>query len=858
MADLYLSSGENVAGVTFGGNVFGSTGTETVTYTNDATGIVIDQNVEQVRLTGATSSYTFQQAGNQLLIFTGATQVARVTLQNDTNGTLISFANGTVEARVSAAGLTLGGTTVPANAPTPVVPTTIDSSGGTAVQTLTLTQGPDVLTGTNGNDTFNALPVSATGAAVSTLTAFDDLDGGAGTDTLNIYTTANENKALGANATIENIEIVNIFNADAAAAANLGDASKFVGVQQLWQIGAAADVTNLGQGTVAGFRNLNAGAATDVDVTATATATSVQIQADGLRGTDGTNVAELDVDGAALNSVSVQGTLAQNTANATAATLSLDVTAGKNVSTLTVNSAVATTLTATESKTSTVNITTVDASASAGSITFVADAATTNVLTGAGNDRVTLSTATAVDNKATTADETVSASASTGAGADVLTVATTGAGTTTVDVGDGNDTVNITSRSTGKLTVNLGAGTDAFNVAAGTAVNAGDVVDGGAGSDTLLLNIVGSANIGAFTNFEVFDAKGLTGTLDVDILASKNTVTEFVTTGDVVAGATLTNVGANVGYRILADTNNVPLTLTQKTAGAMTVTLDVDEAATVGAKFASPSVEGNATATNATALNAVFDSSFFDASTGAGDNTANLDLTGNAASTLTIVSGGANATNDLDYTAGSATVGGAATSVLSSATISGSQALDFDVASAGRANLATVNASALTGSLTFDLADLRASSTFTKFDGGTVVLGSGADTLTAATGETVVGFQRGTVEDAATRGAFDTIVLAGATQAADGAPAGAAYTLKDGKLTFTGAGPATLDEAVGLARAAADAPNETLVFEYLNSSYIFGEGATVADADDVLIQLSGTTGLAGLDTIGADTNVYVF
>ncbi|WP_030541464.1 hypothetical protein [Sphingobium sp. DC-2] len=831
MADLYLSSGDNLTGVTFGGNVFGAAGTETVTYTNDATGIVVDQNVEQVRLTGATSSYTFQQAGNQLLVFSGSTQVARITLQNDTNGTLISFANGTVEARVSAAGLTLGGTTVPATAPTPIIPTTIDSSGGTAVQTLTLTQGPDTLTGTNGDDVFNALPVNAAGVAVDTLSAFDDLDGGTGTDTLNIYTTGTENNAFPANTTVENVEIVNIFNA--AAAADLADASNYAGVQQLWQIGAAADVTNLAEGTVAGFRNLEA-AAGDIDVTAAATATSVAIEADGLAGATAANVAHLDVAGEALNSVTVQGTLEQNTANATAASLALDVTVGEDEQTLTVNSAVATTLTVDDSG-STDKVTSVNAAASAGAISFIGDTDVASIATGAGDDVVTLDTTTAANDPATSIDETVSASVVSGAGADEITVTTDGAGTTAVDAGDGDDTVVVNSRSDGKLTVNLGAGVDTFNVGGLATVNAGDTIDAGAGLDTLRLNIVGAANIGAFSNFEVFDAAGLGKALDVNILASNNTVTEFVTTGDVGANAELLNVGANVGYRVTGDTVvGNDLEFNQATPGALTVTLDIDEpSSTAPASTTAATAADASVTTNATSVNAVFDSAFVDAATGAGDNATQLVISADDAASLSVVSGGANASNELVFNG---------TGDLTSVTVSGAQALDLDLA--GATNVASVNASALTGNLAFDLADLAAS--------GSITLGSGDDVLVGANDRSIVGFEKGTAEDATAQSDFDVISLAGSVQAGDFAVAGGQF--ENGLLTFTGAGPATLTEALGIANLAANGANEALVFEYLGDSYVFSQGG----ATDTVIELSGVTGLTGLDTVGASANVYVF
>ncbi len=836
MADIFLKSGDNLTGITFGGGVFGAAGTESVGYTGAAIGIVVDQNVEQVRLAGSTSSYTYQQQGNQLVVFSGSTEVARIAVQGDANGTLVDFANGRVEVRLSSAGLTIGTTTVPTAAPGPVVPAVIDGSGGTGTQTLTLTPGPDTLTASGGSDIFNALTVNAQGAAANTLTAFDNLDGGAGEDTLNIYTDngAGLNNALPANLSVKNVEIVNILNANGAA--NIADASKFTGVQQLWQVGFAADVTNLAAGTTAGFRNLDA-AVGDIDITAAAAATSVAIALDGLRGANAGNAADLDVDGKALNSVTVSGTLAQKVVNATPASLTLDVTAGKDVQTFSLNTAVNTVLTVTKDGASTKDVTTVDASASAGAVTFSGAATVATIKSGAGADVLTVNTATVKDK--------TSALVESGAGKDTVTINTSGDGTTTVSAGDGNDTVTLNARGTGKLTVDLGAGDDAFTVT-GSAVSAGDLIDGGAGKDTLLLSIVGAANIASFSNFEVFDAKGLNAALDVDILASKNTVTEFVTTGALGANAELQNVGAGIGYRILADTDANDLVFTQKTGGALTITLDVDEAATVGAAFDSVDVDAAVTATNATSVKAVFDSSFFDTAIAGTDNLADLDISAAQATTLEVVSGGANASNDLDFTS--------AGNKLTSVTVSGSQALNLDLA--GSNAVATVNASALTGSLTFDLADLKAGGALSAFGGGTVTLGSGADMLTAATGATISGLQKGTAEDLTKAGAADTIVLTGAVQASD--DAGLGYTLANGLLTFTGAGPATLADAFTIAKTAANADNEALVFQYLGDSFIFAEGATDAGVgDDVYIKLSGTTGLAGLDTYAAN-NVYVF
>src|SRR5690606_272758 len=111
-----------------------------------------------------------------------------------------------------------------------------DNSG----ETVTLTTGADTFNGTAGNDIINALSVGVDGKAATTFSSFDKIDGGAGEDTLNIYTTGEDNTGFPTNASVKNVEIVNIYNEGAAA--NLGDASKYVGVEQLWQHGAAAAV----------------------------------------------------------------------------------------------------------------------------------------------------------------------------------------------------------------------------------------------------------------------------------------------------------------------------------------------------------------------------------------------------------------------------------------------------------------------------------------------------------------------------------------------------------------------------------------------------------------------------------------
>lgn len=726
---------------------------------------------------------------------------------------------------------------------------------------ITLTAGADSITGTAGNDTINALTVNAAGTAATTFSAFDVIDGGAGTDTLNVYSdnTGNVNDTFPSTVTVKNVEIVNILNANAAAGV-FGDASKYEGVQQLWQVGFADNVTKLAATTTAGFKTVDA----NVSVAPTDAAASVAIALDNY-GEGRTITVDGSAAAATLNAVTVSGTVKDTNADGTVAATTVAVATGKDVESVAVTTAVKTTLTVTENAASgaTKDVRTVDASASTGAVTFAGSVtggtagSVATIKGGSGDDTLTIVTATLKDDASTAADETVSALVEGGAGKDDITINTTGTGTTTVNAGDGNDTVTLTADGSGKLTVNLGAGNDTFTGAGSVAGT--DLIDGGDGSDSLLLKMVGAANIAAFQNFEVFDAAGLAKTLDVDILATKNTVTEITASADVGASAVLTNLGAGVGYRVTGDTAIAnALTLTQKTAGALTVTLDIDETGTTAATTASTGRDAAVVASNATSVKAVFDSAFVGAATGAGDNATSLTITGTKATSLEVVSGGANASNTLLYTGGDDATASKG-DLLTSVTISGDRAVNFDYTAADATEITSINASALTGALTFNLNDLKAT--------GTLTLGSGDDAITAQTGVASAGtvaamraissIEKGTAENSTIQSNYDVIKLAGAVQAADVA-ATATHTVKDGLFTFNGTGPATLDAAVASVAGVIGA-NEAVVFEYVGNSYIYAEGATDGGADDVLIKLTGVTGLAGLDDVNAaGGNLYVF
>ena len=712
---------------------------------------------------------------------------------------------------------------------------------------FTLTPGADNIVGTVANDAITALTIRADGEDKSTFSAFDAIDGGAGTDTLNIYTNANNggyNSLFPTMGSVKNVEIVNIYNIDGGA--NLADASTFVGVTQLWQHGYANDVTNLAVGTTAGFKTTqNNNLYVEGAATAASVAVALNAVEDGSLGNG--NQMTLSVLGNALNTVNVSGSIAPVTTPGTFRTLSLDVFAGKDQKTVTVNTAIDASVSVYQSSPTPVN--TLDFTGSAGSVTFFGDQNTTTINSGAGNDKINVATKTAKDDATTAANETITATTTTGAGNDTVTVNVTGDGLTNVDTGTGNDTVSITGRGASVLTVNLGDGSDSFTSA--TPIAATDNIDAGAGTDTLLLSLVGSVNVTAFKNFDVYDVKGMSGPLDLDILNTANNVTEIVGSAALGGLVTLQNVTTN--FRATGDMTGTQLTLTQKTAGALTVTLDADETGTADAGNDTAGVSVAAVA--ATSVTAAFDTAYLAKAgatageTAAIDNVSTIELATQAATTINVVSGGAFSSNVLNVTEGSGT------DALTSVTVTGAQALTLTVS--GASKLASVNASASTGGLTATLATLA--------NGANITLGSGTDKITvtnsSTTGsmESITGFAKtaavavstaaaDVAAQAAALAAADVVLLAVATVANAITVAGGAVGTK-GVLTFTGAGPTTLGNAIAIAELAADVAGEALVFQYLGNSFVFVQGDT---NPDTVVQLTGVTGVTNFVENGTD------
>lgn len=693
-------------------------------------------------------------------------------------------------------------------------------------------------------------------------------------------------KAAGAGGvatTVSNGTDVTIQTAAAGAAAITVAGGKSVTIAA--SNAAAGDVSVTG--TALSAVKIAGGANVTVDNTGgdpVATAKGTTLTAVSVDGTTGGTIAVKGAGITTLNLSNMAQTVAANVTNATAAhalnvNLELvdDLTVTDAITTaVTVNTvddsamvlvaAKATTVTLAgegaldfASNAANVKLKTINGAAATGDLTLSAlGTLVTTVTTGSGDDDVTISALTKKDDTTTTSvDETIGATVTTGAGDDIVEVALdmTSTGVTTIATGEGDDEVALTTRgATDILNIDMGAGSDTL-LSTGVSLSGTDKVNAGDGVDTLTLKLVGSANIGAFSNFELFDAVDMTGPLDVDILASKNQVTEIIASGSIGTGSLL-NLGAGVGARATADMMGTNLSLTQKVAGAITVTADMDEA--TAADDAIDVFAAAFTATNATSINVVFGTDYKATratETTAGDNVTTMTVVGGAATAATVVAGGTLANDVLVYND--------TNGKLAALTVTGTQALNLTVNNGVPASTATavanLDASAHTGGLTVSTASLK--------DLGVVKLGSGVDavtvaaTSTSAAFESVSGMEKAAAAavgtDATAKAAAiadaDTLFLGAAVDQANANAGVTTGTIAKGVLTFTGAGPATLAAAFAIADLAAETVNEAVVFNYLGDSFVFVQGG----ATDLAVKLVGTTGITNFVESGTTGSFFI-
>lgn len=515
MAKVYLDSGDTFA-LSGAASVYGSTGTEKVIVNTGVTGVVVDANVERVDLPGASSAFTFKQAGNQLQVLSGSTVVATIPLQDDANGTQVVFSNGSVDAKLVAGTpltITLGGVTVPSAAAAAVTPTTIDatvtsgsgsSTGTGAGQTFSLTTAVETKALTSGNDTVDGSTV-ANSLSGDTLVDASTTD----SDVLNAIITATPTKPV-----ISNVETMNIdfkgFNLSLDASSITGG-TIVASTTQEFNTGA----------TITGLSNKGVGVNVGSGITTLTIGGS----------TEATDAANVKLAGGNL-------TLTTNNTNAIE-TVGLNSTgSAANVVTLT-SAATAETFNVTGDKSLTLKVAQAN----------ITGDTVTKALTGGSTLTVELTTAAAaLDLKKVAADTfTTAATGNTAIAANIVTFA---AGTTNLEVNDATVLTNVGS----VLTADGTATTDVLN---------------------LKLNKVGATNILASSGFETVNiTNGTTG--DVTLANAAHTfgtsgAAKLLGSGNFSFGTTAI-VAKSVDASAMTGTGKLTVSVADNTAAAVAVT----------------------------------------------------------------------------------------------------------------------------------------------------------------------------------------------------------------------------------------------------------------------------------------------
>jgi len=635
----------------------------------------------------------------------------------------------------------------------------------------------DTVVGTAGNDTISGVAQydSTLTNSINTLSALDQIDGGAGVDTLNV-TDEVANIAVPATATVVNVE-----NAVFRAALDLtADVSEWTGLTSFNAavVGGDLDLT-AADGVVVTVGNLDGNAdiadAETVTISDAAATSNIAVQTGTITtavSITGGNDIEIDRDAA------VAGAALANTANSTTvASVTIDGAVGSariesdaltslslaNLETtgesVTVDNAnanghdLALTLDNVgydEDGVDVGTVTVADATAEALNVTMVSDstvaldfdAATALTIAGAGEldidtaalaaddalETVTVSGAAAISADLSGVSSLTSVNASASTVGNTLVVANT---VEAVSTGSGDDSVEYTGAISADTVVTLGAGDDTFTIAA--ASTDGASVDAGEGSDTLAIANGAfadtAAEAGVFSNFEVLDITGGQGTYEMDVLE----LNQVVINGALNAAGAVIN-GAAAGTTVTA--TSVASTNTNLT-GALTYALADDTGTADSFTFTMNAVDGD------------------DDDTAEGQITV-PSLTADGIETISIVSNVTPDADDPDTPAADESVAAADyTNTITSLdgdaaktiNISGAASTDVTLA-AGAVNVTKVDASTATGNVTVDQSASTKSVTFlggsgdddvTATGNGDLLVGNaGADTFTLGAGDDTV------------------------------------------------------------------------------------------------------------------------
>ena len=694
---------------------------------------------------------------------------------NTTTGTYAAAA-ATFNTTVAAAVAYTGAANVAAGYVAPVVGST-----------FTLTSGVDALTGTSGNDTFNA--ILGTGA---TLNSFDSVVGGGGSDTLNLVDDVNGALALPVAASLSGFSKVNISRAGSGN--GIGDVTVTnttfgSGVQSLSLVEA---------GTKTGATNavsitLNSASNVSVSSSGTAYTTVAVTDTSTTAASTGSTLTTVAITGSSSNATLTGNGITTLNLNAAATGGTATVTAAAGARTLTINTsgttssgavtdAQATSVvlnqtsaagmgTLTAAKATSVTVNTTGTSTTAGAETITAITATTitlggtraNTVTLTGNSALTslvatgsggvtfgdvsgITTLTSVDTTGSTAVAS-SASASNktvaitvtlgvntsfagGAGADQVTV---GATTKAINLGAGTNKVTLTDGTTALATGGSITGSGADTLAFATAANAFTISGSSSASAAFKAAVTG------FSTVELAAIGANTVSLDVNKLAATGVITQLNETGNAAASAlTVSNLGSGATIQVTGANTGASLTTAGTTGSGTSDTLNIalkdgSGGAVAFGTFTTPNVENInfvMSDTQTTPAGYLNTATLTDAAAYA------IKISGNSGLSLT---SGTAATNLQSFDASGVTKGGVAftadalqyaSTVLGST--SGGDSLDFSAALAAVSITETAGTNTIKGSKTVA----------SSLNGGTgvdtIFGGTGADTISGGAGADII------------------------------------------------------------------------------------------------------------------------
>jgi hypothetical protein len=517
------------------------------------------------KVSQAQASWTIQQSagpGDAAAVQNKLTAAQAFTAQIDTTAEIQGYqgAAAAASARAFLATVTQDNATATAAVNGAAAAVVAATAVGVVGTTFTLTTSLDNLTGDNGNNTFIG--------DAATVSAADQINGGAGTDTLNIFG-ATAAQVLPTMNSVERLVLTN----QAAALTDLNVTGVAGLTDVVLQNAKTGNMITTAAGTTVTFDGATT-VAQQVVTAATATAATVGL-------TNGASVGTLTVDGAAVKTLNIAsngsaantiGTLIGTAGLTTQANSTLNITGTQKLTVTTALDA---------------DFTTVNASTNTGGVSVAFNANDVTVTGGAGNDSfnfgTNLTAADKVDGGAgidtvSVADLSATTLAGLNAVKNVETVAFTGAAALTVALGSAVGSLSNTAIT--KLVFNTAdAGIDVVNAADAAHTYAFGSANTGAATLNLATGVT-TVNVA----LEGGATAGVVGALTVTPLASDLVATPTLVNTVNIASSGVAGVAANTIASVAAQAGSTIKVTGAKdlTIGGLTNKATVDASAFTG------------------------------------------------------------------------------------------------------------------------------------------------------------------------------------------------------------------------------------------------------------------------------------